>query len=198
MRWRWVLFAAVGVLVVALIIAALPRTYFPKVTMEVTPDKSVPAKFPDSSLPGSTAGAVQPIGQRILQGYADASQTAEQDVTQIARVLENFALLVKGENPVPLGANEEIAAALRGRNRTQFRMLPDDHPAFNGQGQIVDRWGAPLFFHANARDRIEIRSAGPDRTMWTSDDIHRRADGRFVKGDALLAPSLYEATRPAR
>jgi hypothetical protein len=30
--------------------------------------------------------------------------------------------------------------------------------------------------------------------MWTADDLHRRYDGRFLKGDELLAPSLFETT----
>ncbi|MCX8499796.1 MAG: hypothetical protein ORN25_10545, partial [Caulobacteraceae bacterium] len=45
---------------------------------------------------------------------------------------------------------EEIAAALRGKNRGQLRALPDDSRAFNAHGQLVDRWGSPLFFHAQS------------------------------------------------
>ena len=110
----------------------------------------------------------------------------------MARTLENFSLLVKGDNPLPLGANEEIAVALRGKNRARLRSLPDSHRAFNATGQLVDRWGTPLYFHAQSRDRLEIRSAGPDQKMWTADDLHRKHDGRFLRGEALLAPSLFD------
>ena len=116
----------------------------------------------------------------------------------MSHVLGNFALLVKGDQPIPLGANEEIAAALRGKNRTQLRFVPDDAPCFNAKGQIVDRWQMPLFFHAEARDKIDIRSAGPDKQMWTADDIHRRYDGQFVRGAALNEPSLNDATKHYR
>lgn len=110
----------------------------------------------------------------------------------IAHVLGNFALLVKGADPLPLGANEEIAAALRGKNKAALRALSDGHPVFNAQGQLVDRWRTPLYFHASSRDRLDIRSAGPDRVMWTGDDFHRKHDGRYLRGEALLAPSLFE------
>jgi len=135
------------------------------------------------------------IGDRILSRYADPARRPEDDLTDLAHALGNFALLVKGDNPLPLGANEDIANALRGRNRAQLRFLPDAHRAFNAQGQLVDRWGTPLYFHAASRDRLEIRSAGPDRIMWTNDDLHRMHDGRFLKGDDLAAPSLFDAPK---
>lgn len=149
------------------------------------------------------AGAIDhpstpPPGSLILKNYASPSQTPQQDLADMSHVLGNFALLVKGDQPIPLGANEEIAAALRGKNRTQLRFVPDDAPCFNAKGQIVDRWQMPLFFHAEARDKIDIRSAGPDKQMWTADDIHRRYDGQFVRGAALNEPSLNDATKHYR
>jgi hypothetical protein len=149
---------------------------------------------PPSSVASHSAEHAKPLlGESILAHYADPSRAPEEDLTWMSRALGNFALLVKGDNPIPLGANEDIANALRGKNRAQFRFLPDQHPAFNAQGQIVDRWGTPLYFHAVSRDRLDIRSAGPDRIMWTADDVHRRHDGRFLHGEALLAPSLLDA-----
>jgi len=65
--------------------------------------------------------------------------------------------------------------------------LPDQHAALNARGQLVDRWGTPLFFHALGNGRFEIRSAGPDRKLWTADDIHRNADGSFYNGAELAA-----------
>jgi hypothetical protein len=125
------------------------------------------------------------IGESILKDYAKPGSDPKNDLTWMHRALGNFSLLVKGDNPLPLGSNEEIAAALRGRNRAQLRFLPDDHPAFNASGQIIDRWNTPLFFHATSRDRMDIRSAGPDREMWTADDLHRKHDGTTLSGAAL-------------
>ena len=138
------------------------------------------------------------LGEGILQGYAAASATVQQDLTLVSHVLENFALLVKGNEPLPLGANEEIAAALRGRNRLQERFVPETSPLFNAKGQIVDRWGTPLYFHAISRDRLEIRSAGPDKVMWTADDVQRQSDGTFMSAAGLQAPSLLEQSLQRR
>ena len=138
------------------------------------------------------------VGEAILQDYAASSATSQQDLTLVSHLLENFALLVKGNDPLPLGANEEIAAALRGRNRLQQRFVPDTSPLFNAKGQIVDRWGTPLYFHAISRDRLEVRSAGPDKVMWTEDDVQRQSDGTFLSAAGLQAPSLLEQSLQRR
>lgn len=145
---------------------------------------------PASSRP---ANGGELIGEKILGHYAEPGALPQEDLIRLGHALENFALLVKGDNPLPLGSNEELAVALRGRNRAQLRFLPDSHPVFNAKGQLVDRWGTPLFFHAISRDRLDIRSAGPDKAMWTDDDLHRRHDGRFLRGAELNEPSLFKA-----
>jgi hypothetical protein len=71
----------------------------------------------------------------------------------------------------PTGSNAEITAALTGRNKLRFAFIPPKHPAINRDGELCDRWGTPLFFHAESATRMEIRSAGPDRRMWTDDDV---------------------------
>ncbi len=134
----------------------------------------------------------------MLQLYASPSQSPQQDLTDLSHAFGNFALLVKGSDPLPLGANDDISNALRGKNRIKLKFLPDDAPCFNAKGQLVDRWQSPLFFHANDQQRLDIRSAGPDKQMWTEDDIHRRYDGQFVQGEALNSTSLFDATKDYR
>ncbi|MEZ0388203.1 MAG: hypothetical protein ACAI34_14115 [Verrucomicrobium sp.] len=132
----------------------------------------------------------------ILQAYAKPDSRPEDDLHAIAHAFENLILLVKGGDPFRIGANEEFAAALRGKNRAQMRFLPDSHPAFNAQGQLVDRWDTPLFFHASSHDRIDVRSAGPDRKLWTEDDLQRQHDGQFLKGKDLNPSSLFAPVKP--
>jgi hypothetical protein len=62
----------------------------------------------------------------------------------------------------------------------------------------VDRWGEPLYFHAISRDRLEIRSAGPDKIMWTPDDVQRQSDGSFMSAEGLQAPRLLEESLQRR
>jgi hypothetical protein len=137
-------------------------------------------------------------GTAMLKNYGTVANSPQADLTDLSHVLGNFSLLMKGANPMPLGANEDIANALRGRNRQELRFIPDQHPVLNAQGQLIDRWGSALYFHAIDANRLDIRCAGPDRQMWTADDIHRRYDGQFVKGEALNDPSLFEATKDYR
>jgi hypothetical protein len=40
----------------------------------------------------------------------------------------------------------------------------------NGNGELIDQWGTPYFFHQLSKVEMEIRSAGPDGVMWTPDD----------------------------
>ncbi|HVU34381.1 MAG TPA: hypothetical protein VHE61_13170 [Opitutaceae bacterium] len=71
----------------------------------------------------------------------------------------------------PWGDNEEITAQLTGRNRLHLALVSRDLPAINHDGELCDRWGTPFFFHAESGTHMAIRSAGPDRKMWTADDI---------------------------
>ncbi|MBL9182193.1 MAG: hypothetical protein JNN17_08635 [Verrucomicrobiaceae bacterium] len=107
----------------------------------------------------------------------------------MAHVFSNLRLLVKSDAPFRMGANEEFAAALMGRNAAKEVFLMGPHACLNAKGQLVDRWGSPLFFHVRDRDRIDIRSAGPDREMWTADDLQRQHEGEFFRGEDLPEPS---------
>ncbi len=71
----------------------------------------------------------------------------------------------------PVGLNEEITAALVGRNKKGVAVLPKNHPAISPKGELTDRWGSPYFFHALSGTQMEIRSSGPDRKRYTADDI---------------------------
>lgn len=186
-----------SLLIVVLI--TLIVVFFPTKRDPEPPSSNRDDKVAEPKPPISREKSAKPLtGELILEHYADPARAPEEDLTEMSHALDNFALLVKGNNPIPLGANEEIANALKGKNRVQMRFLPDTHPAFNPKGQLIDRWGIPLFFHANDRTRLDIRSAGPDRVMWTADDLHRKHDGSFLRGEVLLSPSLFEATANAK
>ena len=124
------------------------------------------------------------IGESILRDYAKPDLTLRDDLASMHELLLNFQTLVKHSDALPLGGNAEIAAALRGQSRqNREAFLPEGHPAFNPAGDFVDRWGTPLVFHAESRDRVSIRSAGPDTIPWTEDDLTRGTDGVFRQGE---------------
>ena len=156
---------------------------------------SLPPRVATTSSPpviSAPATIEVPIGERILAQYLAPGATVEEDLTWMSRLLENVRILVKGENPLPLGSNEELAAALQGKNARHEIFVRASHQSLNSKGQIVDRWGTPLFFHAQSADRIEIRSAGPDRLLWTADDVQRNANGTFSRGIPKLGTTSNE------
>jgi len=92
------------------------------------------------------------------------------DLRIVADVIEAFRTNFPREGN-PTGTNAEITAALSGRNQLRLALIPPRHSAINSAGELCDRWGTPFFFHAESATRTEIRSAGPDRRMWTDDDV---------------------------
>ncbi len=165
-----------------------PETLATNVTVATTPS---PAASPP---PGST-----PLpGETILRGYGDAHFPPENDLTLMSHLMDNSLLILKSAANRPLSANEDWADLFRGKNSAHERWLPDQSVALNAQGQLVDRWKTPLFFHALGGGRYEIRSAGPDGKLWTTDDIHRSADGRFRHGSELMSSDLLEVDASKR
>jgi hypothetical protein len=93
-----------------------------------------------------------------------------------ATVLQNMSRAIRqygemfGGNPV--GNNQEITSELSGKNPKHIDFISADAGMIvNGDGELVDPWGTPYFFHQLSGADTEIHSAGPDRVMWTSDDI---------------------------
>jgi hypothetical protein len=91
-------------------------------------------------------------------------------------VLQNMSRAVRqygemfGGNPV--GTNPEITSQLTGRNPKHINFISAEAGLrINGNGELVDPWGTPYFFHQISGHEMEIHSAGPDRIMWTADDM---------------------------
>jgi hypothetical protein len=92
------------------------------------------------------------------------------DLRIVLEVIDTFRTnFPRAGNPV--GDNPEITAALTGKNKLRLALIPPDHRAIDRAGELCDRWGTPFFFHAESATRMEIRSAGPDRKMWSADDV---------------------------
>lgn len=87
---------------------------------------------------------------------------------KVRSMLRDYRTLYR-ENPV--GTNAEIMKAVMGGNPKQARLGPPDDQSLSPEGELLDRWGTPYFFHQLSSDLMEIRSAGPDKSLWTSDDI---------------------------
>lgn len=87
----------------------------------------------------------------------------------MSRVIRQYGEMFGGN---PVGNNQEITSQLNGNNPKHFHFITTDAGMrINGDGELVDPWGTPYFFHQISGADTEIHSAGPDRIMWTADDI---------------------------
>lgn len=119
-----------------------------------------------------------PVFTAPAKNFAPAGPPAPLEFTNFSAsmVMENMRRAIRnygarfGGNPV--GTNPEITRALAGENPGQVKFLnPDDGLRVNANGELVDPWGTPYFFHQLSGTDMEIHSAGPDRIMWTADDL---------------------------
>jgi hypothetical protein len=156
------------------------RAATPTVAPEGNPE--VPGETPsadtNSALTGPVASKPKPPTLAALEEPPSVVEPTESTSSSLppATVLENMRAVFRqynqrfGGNPV--GSNREITATLDGQNPQQAVFInPDDGARVNGRGELVDNWDTPYFFHQLSRTEMEIRSAGPDRRMWTSDDL---------------------------
>jgi hypothetical protein len=90
-------------------------------------------------------------------------------VENVSRALRQYGAQFGGN---PVGTNPEITAALNGGNPKQANFInPEAGMQVNGNGELVDAWDTPFFFHQLSGSETEVRSAGPDKIMWTPDDL---------------------------
>lgn len=112
------------------------------------------------------AGAEGP--SRLADDLNSPTGDVHSDLRLVNRIFVAYRNAIRGGNPV--GENSEITRALTGRNTLGFAFVPAGNPAINSHGELCDRWGTPYFFHQLSGEKMEIRSAGPDRRLWTGDD----------------------------
>ena len=164
-------------LTVALLLALVwflwPRHDDSDVTLESTPPAKPAPRLPAQvAVPASRSGNVTALLE-ISDLAKDLNMPAADilaDLRILHACLENFRTnFPRDGNPV--GSNAEITAALTGQNKLRYAVIPPNHPAINRAGELCDRWGTPFFFHAESGTRMLIRSAGPDKKMWTDDDM---------------------------
>lgn len=106
----------------------------------------------------------------LADGLNLSSNTIQQDLAIVGAVFAAYRSIYPGKGN-PIGDNREISDTLRGANPNGIPFLPAGHRAINQRGELCDRWGTPLFFHAESGIKMEIRSAGPDQKPWTADDV---------------------------
>ena len=123
--------------------------------MNAPRDQAAPRANVNAAVPSSGQAAPEAAG-------------AEIDVDKVSLMLRDYRTRM-GENPV--GTNAEIMKAIMEGNPAKAMLGPPEGQKLNDDGELVDRWETPYFFHQLSADHMEIRSAGPDKKMWTKDDV---------------------------
>jgi hypothetical protein len=133
---------------------------------------------PATTALAAAAPSQAPIQSKSSGAVAGVSAGTELNDTNLppSLVLENLRSAIRnygqrmGGNPV--GNNAEITKALNGGNPREVQYLaPEKGMRMNANGELIDPWGTPYFFHQLSGTQMEIRSAGPDKKMWTADDL---------------------------
>lgn len=137
-----------------------------------TPESAVAPTLPQARVePPPPLPVPSPVDHPMLAStskFQTEESTPEEDLEMVHAVLGNFRRAFHGN---PVGENEEIFAALRGKNPKGIRFLPNSFPGLQESGKVVDRWGTPWRFHALSGEEMEVLSAGPDCTFGTQDDL---------------------------
>jgi len=107
----------------------------------------------------------------FMEIYADDNGDTLSDLEAVSDLLTDCQLILKDFDSYFLPDNQAITAFLRGKNKEGIAWIPPGHPAVSEGGELMDRFGVPLFFHREGGKRVQFRSAGEDRKMWTSDDV---------------------------
>ena len=150
-----------------------------------------PGAQPERAAPSTAGAAASRPNSAAAQSTPSARERAATDdrtASPLARELNSPAGTIQADLRIvlevvdafrtnfprdgnPVGSNAEITAALTGKNKLRYAVIPPNPPAINRDGELCDRWGTPFFFHAESARRMEVRSAGPDRRLWTDDDV---------------------------
>lgn len=118
----------------------------------------------------SVAEPAKPLPYQIGSADGPPADISPQSVLEnTRRAIVNYGSTFGGN---PVGTNPEITAALNGQNPKQIKFIDSEAGLrVNGKGELVDSWGTPFFFHQLSATDMEVRSAGPDKVMWTADDL---------------------------
>lgn len=136
--------------------------------------------IPDSPAPPTAATRPQTLEQDGLtvirhtdfdRRYGTASSSPAEDLELLRETLGDAFLLVKNFRELPLADNADFTAFLGGKNPHRVAWIRPVHPLVSASGELLDRWGEPVFFHRESSSQTSLRSAGPDKILWTEDDV---------------------------
>ena len=130
-------------------------------------DTEAPAPAPRVSPPSAPPSGPAPSAADLLLAPGGSGRG---DVAALADLVTNYLVSMPPLRRPALGFNEDFVRALSDPRVMGDAALKPGHPAVS-EGRLLDRWGTPWFFHPLSAEQIEVRSAGPDRELFTADDL---------------------------
>lgn len=114
-----------------------------------------------------------PVAAEAASALGAKDGSVEDDLSTIEMLLSSYG---RNHGGHPTGENEEIAAALLGKNDKRVAYLEGRGSYLDASGRLIDRWGRPYIFHSITAKWTELRSTGPDGQPFTADDVVRGGD----------------------
>ena len=181
MKKHFVVVAAAVAIVVAVLLPrgadeAVPKTAPADFTVPQPPTPPGPARVASEPSPPPQPAPLQATphprtaGSPLARELNSASSDARRDVAALHEMLRQYLRQLRQRPGHPIGNDTDLARVLTGKNPMKLVVLPPTHPALSSDGRLRDRWGTPYFIHPRGAGAFEIRSAGPDRQLFTGDD----------------------------
>ena len=137
-----------------------------------TPDAGLD-RSPDQSRPKLRQIDHSPF----IEEYGKEGGSATRDLVALKATLQSVPMTIKDFDGYFLPDNKAIVAFMSGNNRDRLSWIPEGHPMINEDGELIDRWGSPIFFHRESATVFSLRSAGPDLILWNDDDVELPGTG---------------------
>jgi hypothetical protein len=138
-------------------------------TVAVIQSNFVPVQTASAQVVADTAAQISTPPAGPPAALEITNMPAETAIENMSRAIQQYGQMFGGN---PVGTNPEFARELGGDNPKHINFISvDSGMRLDADGELVDPWGTPYFFHQISGSDTEVRSAGPDRVMYTSDDI---------------------------
>lgn len=151
-----------------------PRPKAPVLSAEVEQNKeqkttSQNRQNSDSRIERLSDGRVMLAHSIARSQELNLSTDSARDLEIISEVFADYFRIFREK---PFGSeNQEITAQLLGANSKKLVFLDPASPLLSSEGELLDRWTSPYRFHPLTSEFMGVRSLGPDRVLWTNDDL---------------------------
>jgi hypothetical protein len=184
---------AIGGIIVALALALGflgPKPPPPASPLPASPSIQAPgpapfAKSPPTPVTPSSRIEYSPLAEQLI----DPGIPPAEEVQLVQQLFSQYRTALQNRPGPPVGDNQDLVQVLTGRNPLKRPLIPKNSPRIDAAGRLLDRWGQPFHIHAISDRWIEVRSAGPDRRLFTADDsVTTDGDTKPSRDDETASP----------